>query len=138
MGDDLLKRLRDNGHSLTQRERSQAAARIEALERELAAARQIERNVQAAREAEHQRAEKALRELAEANADAERLAKAASAERHFGQLIADEIEIEPEETTFVFCVMPEGRPVAVRSWAEVAAETEAALAAHGARKEGNG
>lgn len=85
MSDELVMRLKDRAAargslsqmSFTIRDLdlvTAAAARIEALERKLAAARQIERNVQAVREAEHQRAEKALRELAEANADAERLA----------------------------------------------------------------
>lgn len=86
MGDDLLKRLRDNGHSLTQRERSQAAARIETLERE----------------------------LAEANADAERLADlCAMVHGSFG-----------------------GGRVITFSDGDIDAY-EQALAAHRARKEGN-
>ncbi|MBN8294586.1 hypothetical protein JI664_21615 [Rhodobacter sp. NTK016B] len=74
--------------------------------------------------------------LAEADADAERLAGALSAERQFCQMITDEVGIEPRTTTFNVRAMPEGKIVAVRTLAEVAAETEQALTAHRAREEG--
>jgi len=89
MSDDLLKRLRDNGHSLTQRERSQAAARIEALEREIAAERALADKAIAAEQARATAAEAAL---AAANAKLDTLGRLLSADGVERSVTADALE----------------------------------------------
>lgn len=47
----------------------------------------------------------------------------------FAEKIADAVDIDPDETSLTVTVMPGGREVATRTWAEVLAQGRAALAA---------
>ncbi len=74
--------------------------------------------------------------VAAARSDAEiaRLREALQAELAFAEGVAAEIDIDADETTFTVRVMPEGREVATRTWADVHAASRAALSAE---KKGN-
>lgn len=66
-------------------------------------------------------------EVLDLRAEVARLREALNAQVQFAELISEEVGIDMAETKLIVRVMPEGKEVGIRSWADVQSASRAAI-----------